>query len=532
MDSTRYKPINETSKTNVQHSNCLSSNRINCTGLTPYVRYATTGDDGNPEQLPRLHRIEEQAPPEADFISPIYFLTDRQTEFHQEVLERDVSGGWAVKDYRCIAELLQNQCEEANRVRYPVLVESDAEASFYQMRDGLKRFICEVLEVDPNKGRWFFSGGRSLHVHLPYYAKNYTELRRLRREAEAFNQESEVTVDANNYSRKSLIRLPGAEHHNTGIEKFPVSPDSSDEELQKRIAQMKADVLPDGEGKEISYTAGSAEIARFSLSEELGLIKDISAPLIEQRERPTGEADRGLWKRYNRHPFSPYANTGNKRRSIVVVRVKGNPFCRADEEVDRGTFVPVFIYGAVGADGEFNVWRENGRIRLSDKDYAKWDYEQEDTIVLIGGHSNSSRIIKLGSLIERESVVGALLSDSKWVDDGLDGREEALDDLRGWGYDVGSAGKNGPYRADYSSEGKHRPSRAYRLQKQAERNGIETLSHQEKLDVGNRLLSIRGWDGADEWFKEQFGKRYDRKVTHGYLRSIAKKYDDLACYRS
>jgi hypothetical protein len=293
---------------------------------------------------------------------------------------------------------------------------------------------------------------------------------------------------------------------------------------------MKADVLPNSKRKEISYTAGSAEIGRFSLFQELALIKDIPTPLVEQRERPTGEADLELWKRYNRHPFSPYANTGNERRSIVVAQVKGNPFCRADEanrDIDRGTFLPASIYGAVGGDGEFTVWRENGRIRLSDKDYEKWDYEQGDTVVLIGGQSNSSRIIKLGSLIERESVVGALLSDSKWVNDGLDGREEALDALREWEYDVGSAEKNGPYRADNHGEGQSQPSRAHRLQKRAERDEIETLSHQERLDVGNRLLSVRGWDGADEWFQEQFGERYDREVTHGYLRSIAKKYDDL-----
>jgi hypothetical protein len=498
--------------------------------LTPFVRYATTGENERPEQLPRLHRLDEPAPPEADFISPVYFLTDRQAELHEEVLKRDDSGGWAIKDCSCIAEKLQNQCEEGNRVRYPVFVESDADVPFYQMREGLKRFIREVLEVDPAEGRWYFSGGSSLHVHLPYFVKNYIELQRLRREAKGFNEDAEVTVDASNYSRKSLIRLPGATHDNTGIEKLPVFPDTSDDELQKRIAQMKTDVLPHSKRKEISYTAGSAEIGRFSLSQELALIKDISTPLEEQCERPTGEADLELWKRYNRHPFSPYANTGNERRSIVVAQVKESPYCRADEadkDIDRGTFLPAFIYGAVGADGGFTVWRENGRIRLSDKDYEKWDYEQGDTVVIIGGQSNSSRIIKLGSLIERESVVGALLSDSKWVNDGLDGREEALEALRGWGYGVGSAGKNGPYRADIRSEGKSQPSRAHRLQKQAERDGIETLSHQERLDVGNRLLSVRGWDGADEWFQEQFGARYDREVTHTYLRSITKGYDDL-----
>jgi len=417
-----------------------------------------------------------------------------------------------------------------------VFVESDAEVPFYQMREGLKRFIREVLEVDPTEGKWFHSGGRSLHVHLPYYAKNYTELRRLRREAEAFNEEAEVTIDATNYSRKSLIRLPGAEHHNTGIEKFPVSSDSPDEELQKRIAQAMADVLPDSKRKEISYSAGRSEIGRFSLSQELGLIKEIPTPVVEQRERPTEDAYLERWKQYNEHLFSPYANTGGERRSIVVAQVKGSPYCREVElpedsplpgSVDRRTLIPAYIYGAVGADGKHTVWRRASPIKLSNTDYKKWDYEQGDTVVLIGGQSKSSRIIKLENFAERESVVGALLSDSKWIDDGLDGREEALDALQSWGYEVGSAGKNGPYRTDRHRKKESQPSRAHRLQKQAERDGVETLTHNERLDVGNRLLSVRGWVGADEWFQEQYGASYDREITHKFLRSIAKKYDDL-----
>ena len=536
MQFTDYKPIKRTTESGIQSSNRGSPTVINSEEGIPHIRYAVTGKKGTPKQLPRLHPLGEPAPPEADFISPVYFLTDRQTKLQENVLERDDSGGWAIKDDSCIAESLQNQCEEENRVRYPVFVESDAEVPYHKMRKGLKRFIRKVLEIDPDEGRWFFSGGSSLHVHLPYYVKSYTELQRLRQESNRFNKNAEVTVDASNYSRKSLVRLPGATHGNTGIEKLPVAPDSSDKDLLKRIAQMNADSLPNSKERKISYTAGNAEITRYSLSEELAFINEIPIPLVEQRKRPTNKTDLERWKQYNEHVFSPYANAGEKRRSVVVAQLKGSPFCREVElsedsplpgKVDKRTLVPAHIYGAVGADGEHTVWRRASPIKLSDKDYNKWEYEHGDTIVLIGGQSNSSRIIKLDSPIERESVLGALLSDSKWVDDRLDGREEALEALRQWGYDVGSAGKNGPYRAGRCGEGESQPSRAHRLQKRAEREGIQTLHHQELLKVGNRLLSVRDWDRANEWFQEQFGERYDREVTHDHLRSIAKRYDDL-----
>jgi len=496
-------------------------------GLTPFVRYAETGDNGNPDQLHRLHSIREPVPAVADFVSPVYLLTDEQVAKHDELLSKDDL--FRVQDYTSIATKIQTECEDDGRVRYPVFVESDADVVHAEMRAGLKSFVREVLEVDPDDAKWFFSGGSSLHVHFPYYVANEDALQQLRREAKQYNENATVTVDASNFTKKSLVRLPGAEHHDTGSRKTPVSPTSSDEKLQNRIAQMRAGAAPKGNGG-ISYYAGTPEIVRYSLSDELGVIKEIPTPIIEQQDRPVGTGNVERWKRYNRHPFCPYANAGNQRRSVLVARVKGTPFCRKTtvngSEAGR-TYVPTYIYGGVSADGEYTVWRENAPVQLSKQDYKKWEYQPGDTIVLLGGNSTSSRIIELEDRFFRELTVSHLLHDSKWVNEGKDGRKEALNALRQFGYEVGSAGKNGPRRENSTNNREFRPTDAYRLQQRAEQDGVETLSHEERRDMGNRLLRTRGWNGAIEWFQEQYGERYDRKVTHEQLRSIANEYDDL-----
>ncbi|WP_049922589.1 hypothetical protein [Halopiger djelfimassiliensis] len=495
-------------------------------GFSPFVRYAETGDNGKPDQFHRLHSIREPVPAVADFVSPVYLLTDEQVAKHDELVSKN--DRFNVRDYKSIATKIQTECEDDGRVCYPVFVESDADVDYYEMREGLKRFVRKVLEVDPTEAKWFFSGGSSLHVHLPYYV-NENAIERLRRETKQYNKNATVTVDASNFTKKSLVRLPGAKHHDTGIRKAPISPTSSDEKLQARIAQLVGGDATEGE-EGISYYAGTSEIVRYSLYEELGLIKEIPTPIIEQRDKPVGTGNVELWKRYNRHPFCPYANAGNQRRSIVVAQIKGTPFCRKTtvNGIESGrTYIPTFIYGAVSADSEYTVWQENAPVQLSKQDHKKWDYEQGDTVVLLGGNSTSSRIIELEDTFERDWVASQLLPDMDWIDDSTDGRKEALNALCAFGYEVGSAGKNGPRRENSTNSRDFRITDTYRLQKQAEQDGVETLSHDKRRKVANRLLYIRGWDGADEWFQEQYGEQYDREITHEQLRSIASEYNDL-----
>ncbi|OYR83698.1 hypothetical protein DJ71_09890 [Halorubrum sp. E3] len=217
---------------------------------------------------------------------------------------------------------------------------------------------------------------------------------------------------------------------------------------------------------------------------------------------------------------------------MAVAQVKGTPFCRKTTVNGREewrTYIPTYIYGAISADGEYTVWRENAPIQLSLQDYDKWEYEPGDTIVLLGGQSTSSRLIELENHVEGETVASQLLPDMNWTDDSTDGRREALNVLCAFDYEVGSAGKNGPRRETSTNDRGYQPTDASRLQQRAEQDGVETLSHIERLNVANRLLRTREWDGADKWFREQYGERYSQEITHKFLRSITSKpeFDDL-----
>lgn len=496
-------------------------------GCTPFVRYAEYGDDGEPRQFGRLHRLEETVPANASFVSAVYYLSDPQVERHQEVIEYSESG-WGNPESECIATVLQDECQDDDRVHYPVFAESDDDVQFHEMRKGLKRFVRDVLEVDPNDGKWYFSGGSSLHVHLPYLAASELERRRLKREAERFNEDSSISIDVSNYSSKCLYRLPGAEHYETNLRKLPVRPDSPDRELLKRISQMKAGVFPEEAVENLKNT----DILRFSLTAELGLVKDMQVPIVEQENKPVGESELALWKRYNRHPFSPYAKTGNGNRSVIVAQIKGGLFGRREtfeglrDYQDKHVFVPAYIFGGVGGDRDFTIFYDDGRIKLSQPDWEKWDYEAGDTVVIIGGRNRESRILQLESATGGK-IVAACLDERFTDDEDYDGVSEALGILQEMGYSVGSAGKNGPSRSPRSKGVTASQTRAKRLQEQAEDYGIDSLERSEILHVGNRLLKIGGWDHAMAWFREQYGSSFDEDLTRRQLSSIAAEYEDL-----
>jgi hypothetical protein len=256
----------------------------------------------------------------------------------------------------------------------------------------------------------------------------------------------------------------------------------------------------------------------------------------EDGERPSDEAEAEIWDRRNNDPYSPYSYT-DERRSVSLFTVKGEVFFEEDSEGEEIAYVPSRIHAAVNGpleDGiaKFEMW-QNQRdrpVRLSKRDFKKWDFDQNDTILMIGGQSRSSRMIEIPSAIERDSIRGFLLNDSKWCDQGVDGRKQLLEHYEGL---VGSSGKNGPYRFDSdanadSEDADSSPSRAEKLQKKAEEGDVEDdLSHQDRLHVGNRLLANRGKEGAREWFREQYGTDFDPEITEKFLGSILAKYPDL-----
>ena len=256
----------------------------------------------------------------------------------------------------------------------------------------------------------------------------------------------------------------------------------------------------------------------------------------EDGERPSDEAEAEIWDRRNNDPYSPYSYT-DERRSVSLFTVKGEVFVRENEEGEERAYVPAQIHAAVNGpleDGiaKFETWanQRNRPVRLSKKDYEKWDFEKGDTILMIGGQSRSSRMIEIPSSIERDSIRGFLLDDSKLRNQGVDGRKQLLEHYEGL---VGSSGKNGPYRSDSdanadSEDEDSSPSRAQQLQKRAEEGDVEDdLSHQDRLHVGNRLLANRGREGAIDWFREQYGTDFDRSLTVSFIDSILAKYPDL-----
>ncbi|MFB6187432.1 MAG: hypothetical protein ABEI86_11270, partial [Halobacteriaceae archaeon] len=246
---------------------------------------------------------------------------------------------------------------------------------------------------------------------------------------------------------------------------------------------------------------------------------DIEVPLIEREDWPDKLAQIPRYAQYNAKEFSPYALCTGGEPSIAIVKVKGSPFCR--EKVTIGNrkrpvhaLIPSYFYGARGCVGdEFTKDGEHAPLQLSKPDYAKWNYECGDHVVIIGGKSNHSRI---SSVTPREaSEAGQALN-------GEDGsRQTALDYLTEKGYDVGSRGRstslNGENHTANSSPGSQNskgsePTMASKLQRKAEEKGIDTLDHTERGRIACRLL-LFGWDEAWSWFREQFGDSFDPEIT-------------------
>ena len=256
----------------------------------------------------------------------------------------------------------------------------------------------------------------------------------------------------------------------------------------------------------------------------------------EDGERPSDEAQAEIWDRRNNDPYSPYSYT-DERRSASLFTVKGEVFFEEDSEGEEIAYVPSRIHAAVNGpleDGiaKFETWehQRDRPVRLSKKDHEKWDFEKGDTILMIGGQSRSSRMIEIPSSVERDSIRGFLLHDSELSEEDKDGRE-LLFDL--YGDLVGSSGKNGPTCSDTdtssdSEDSDPSPSRAQELQERAEEGDVEDdLSHQDRLHVANRLLAVKGKEGARGWFREQYGPDFDPEITEKFLDSILAKYPDL-----
>lgn len=506
----------------------------------PCVQYGFPVDKG-PRRTPKLQTIFEPIPEDATTVSPVYTLTDSQYK-RQEELE----SGYGVKGATSIATELQNECEVDDNVLYPIHIESDAyhEEGPAPLIEWFREFVVDYLDVPFDTCQLFFSGNRSIHVHVPRFVSGKGDREQLREMAETFNEEAGAELDCALYDRKRLFRLPGVQHRKTSLQKVKIEPRWTHEKIIREASNTTTDVPSSYEtllrhvfAAQPSLTVESPQTSidppydlfwvldsQRTVLEFKSERKSVNTPLIEQVEYPNDPSAVPKWAQYNTKEFSPYALASGNGRSVAVVRVKGGAFSR--KNVRNGTtLVPVYFYGAQGCAGEeFTKDREHAPLQLSDHDYEKWDHAEGDDVVIIGGQSRNSRIFVV-TAGEAEAVGRALTGEDA-------SRHAALDYLDGEGYDVGKGGVSGASTRSEATEAQgysdddspnYRETEAAKLQRQAEKEGIETLTHEERSRVACRILK-RGWKPAWEWFEKQFGSGFKPDVTREQFLSIINAY--------
>ncbi|WP_323676918.1 hypothetical protein [Halorubellus sp. PRR65] len=477
-------------------------------GYKPYVRYGYY--DEGPKQEPRLRSLHAPIPEWAVFASPIYFLSPSQID-RLESLWQTPS---ATKGCNNIAIELQDECEASDRVLYPVLAESDAleeDCTFEELVRWLQDFARDVLGVPPDVCWFYYTGSRSIHLHTPLFFR-HDELTSVKRAAEAFNEEKGAELDTCIYSRKRQFRLPGAVHHKTDRRKLQLDPEDPNGSVARRIQRGEVETHETfGEFLEDLYDpylrSGGAAFWQCLTTQ---VIDDSTGHTGSVH--PRGPAEQAEKDAYDAHEFSPYANADNGGQSVVAFRVYGEPF-EEDTTHVYSTLVPAYIFAGHGCTGkDYYKYKEHAPIQLSKRDAKKWDFDEDEIVVLIGGKSRSSRIF---AITEEEAEV--LVDGHLHYEHG--DRLRALEYLANRGYDVGKGrvrtkSKPNPERvgSDTSKSSLTENSPAAKLQRRAERKGISALSHEERRKVAFRLLT-RDWDVAWNWFVAQYGDDFKPEIT-------------------
>jgi len=485
----------------------------------PFIRYANFEQ----EQGTELVSVDEPIPDNVSYASPIYYLTPGEVE-RQKQLENP----YAVSK-SCIAKEIQDNVETERREYYPIYVESDAEVSLHTQIAWIKEFIQDSLNVSPEDCTYYFSGGRSIHAHVPRLARQ-NELKKLKDVAKEFKHD----LDPKIYERKRQFRLPGVEHDSTGLPKVEIEPEWGHDRIVREA--VTSDVSPPDTYQEVLTNTFGPNVLKSPESYLWGSESESIEPGLNKWESfsYTGGAIHRKWKAHYSHPVSPYANSGAGDRSLLVAKAIDGPFSEKRESHYQGdndsvpdkqiqTFVPCQILTFWGCDRQYQIdSREHRPVQLSKTDYQKLherNIGEGDLFVLIGGQSRKSRVYKPRTF-ESKSIAGA------------DNFKEALETLEVFDYDTGQSNTiESNYEYEYSS-GEKKQTRAGRLQEQAENNSIESLSHGDIVLVVNRLLKIKGINGTRQWFREQYGDDYDESLTNEQIKSVCKKYTDLPEYHS
>jgi hypothetical protein len=519
----------------------------------PCVQYGFPVDEG-PVRTPKLRTVFEPIPDGAITVSPIYILARGTYE-----KQRHRDDPYRVGDgYNSRATELQDEAEDNGTVLYPIHVESDElnEEGGDVLMDWLREFVVEWLGVPFESCQKYFSGNRSIHVHVPRFVAGEQQRERLKQLAEEYCEETGAKLDCGLYYRKRLFRLPGVTHEKTGVPKIAFEGEWDDARLSEQVREgtteppeTYADVLQQVFGSQLTL-ADPASDQRFVESAENAFDRvdaesilafesseqAIDTPLVEQRLPPDDSKAVPYWSQYWAKEFSPYAHADGGSRSVAALRVKDGAFAREDKR-DGATMIPAYFYGAVGASSEYTKHNEHAPLQLSARDYEKWNFQPGDTVVIIGGKSRYSKLCAVVPCHAR--VVGQILTSAEG------GRDAALGYLNANGYDVGTADTSTSSTARQSNSAEQSTSteaveiwpartppqtEAEALQLQAEQEGIESLGHKERIKVACRHLQY-GWQPTWDWFQEQFGSQFKPQVTWRQLNSIVaggyEEYDDI-----
>ncbi|WP_348609981.1 hypothetical protein [Halobaculum rarum] len=496
---------------------------------TPLVRYGFPRDGGGQTQELKLRSLYEPVPEEAITSSAIYFVTDDQLAR----LEKFADNPYAIKGSKNIVKEIQGECEDADRVRYPVYAESDARddgVSFTTMTEWIRGFVESELNDSPAECTFWYSGSRSIHVHVPKFL-THTQLTEVRRRAEQFCEERDAELDTGIYKAKQQFRLPGATHRKSAgaFQKVRIDPSWENDRIirtagenhsrpESYLDMLETTFSPQMDGEGFALDLDTPE-------------DDIETPLIERKEYPENAYDVPEWSMYWSQEFSPYAKAVGNPRSLAVFEVKRGAFAREDKR-NGAPMVPVWFIGAIGCDPNFTKETEHGALQLSEgkgKDYEKWvngEYRPGDYVVIHGGQSRSS-------IIHSVTKIEALQAGYHLIREG-GGRNAARRYLSDQGYEVGASGSKGTTTSSGgTSSGEPKgifPARknsgnpAEDLQRKAELDGIESITHPQRVRVACRHLR-QGWEPTWNWFKEQYGSDFDSDLTWKLLRGVVENPD-------
>jgi hypothetical protein len=475
--------------------------------LTGYVRYARY-DSGEFTQNHFLAPASSPIPDNARWVSPaIYFLTSNE----EEDLRESES-----------PRKIQERCETAGRVAYAVLAESDALEDGYEVSTvvgWLVEFAEEQLGLCEADYRLYYSGNRSIHLQTTKFVPGEEGRKWLKRQAEAFTDETDAELDAGIHQPKGQFRLSGVKHRKTDLYKVDITPllDGDHTVSREEVVPRATSPLDEKEwpfpdiqsidNTSIHYCPGDSDIE--PLPDEIG--KWVLEEYLKDK-RGT-EAENTTTSSQSRKtlsaPFSPYAKAGRGNgRSVCLVEQTGDVI-----ERDGTHYVEAHIRQATGADGTFRRYNYEGFVKLSPRDTHKWEFSEADVVVIIGGRSGSSRLL---DLTDNERLA-ALVELDLWQR----GRAEALQTLENHGYEVGEAGYNGEYEP---SDGEP-DSDAARIKREID-SGRREPDYDDVFRVSCRLLRLYGWGRTWQWIEQTLENEFDPSRTHERLATIVGCYFD------